>query len=89
MLLSGLSWSVKENESPVRCEWTELTPKIKCKHALSVHCLILSERERLQACALKESEVNRVRQMERESTVQCFCEAEMRGGEREPEGSQV
>lgn len=37
-------------------------------------------------CALKESEVNRERQMERGRrrgrTVQCFYEAEMREGER-------
>ena len=37
--LSGLSRSVKGNESPVRCEWTRLTPpppKIKCKQGLNV-----------------------------------------------------
>lgn len=36
VLLSGLSRSVKGNESPAWCEWAELTPKIKCKQRLSV-----------------------------------------------------
>lgn len=73
VLLSGLARSLKENESPVRCGWTELTPGIECKQVLDAQfsffqCCVWSwakERERESGLKCARSKV-RVRKMERE-----------------------
>lgn len=70
--LSGLSRPVEEKwkSSPGQADRAHpLRSSVnRCsvsKWAFLIHCLILSEGEWLQVCTLKESEVNRVRQMER------------------------
>lgn len=73
VLLSGLARSLKENESPVQCGWTELTPGIECKQVLDAQfsffqCCVWSwakERERESGLKCARSKV-RVRKMERE-----------------------